>query len=697
MASSDVQSGRGFSRVLVANRGEIARRIFRTLRDSGLQSVAVYSDADARSAHVDEADVAVRIGPAPSRESYLNVDALLDAARRSGAEAVHPGYGFLSENADFARACVDAGLVFIGPSADAIERMGRKDEAKALARDAGVPVLDGFALDGLAVDEVARRSAELGFPLLLKATAGGGGKGMRVVASADELPDAIDDARREAENSFGDGALLIEPYLRGARHVEVQVFADRNGSTVHLFERDCSVQRRHQKILEEAPCPALDDDLRQRMGAAAVGLARAVAYEGAGTVEFLLDADGRFFFLEMNTRLQVEHPVTEAVTGLDLVALQLDVARGRPLPFSQEDLTITGHAIEARIYAEDPDHEFLPDAGTLQLWREPSLPGLRVDSGVREGDEVTVHYDPMLAKIIAHGADRTTALGRLRRALETLAVAGVTTNRDFLIRALQHPDFEAGAADTGFVAAQLETLKSTLKSAETNGEAEDVISRHALAATLALIEARAQRPSPVPGGVPTGWRNNRWRWSDQHFTVGERELEVQYRTAGDQGVFEMRIGPDGDARTVRRVSNRGSRENAGGMTLEVDGLRSSVQIGTASGEIDGGVGITSLAVHGDGATTVFDVTPRFPPRTVDAVAGGCAAPMTGLVLDVRVAAGDRVKEGDTLVILEAMKMEHRLLAAHDGAVTAVHVEAGQMVDPDVVLVVVEADGGGATS
>lgn len=673
---------RACTRILIANRGEIARRIVRTVRDMGLESVAVFSDADAGAAHVEEADAAVRIGPGASRESYLDIDAILTAARISGADAVHPGYGFLSENARFARACRDAGLLFIGPSADAIERMGRKNEAKAIAHTAGVPVLDGFALDGLGPDEVRTKASSLGLPLLIKATAGGGGKGMRTVRDLADLDDAVTAARRESESAFGDGALLLEPYLEGARHVEVQVFADRHGSTVHLFERDCSAQRRHQKIFEEAPSPAVNAALRIRLGDAAIALAEAVDYEGAGTVEFLLDADGRFFFLEMNTRLQVEHPVTEAITGLDLVRLQIDVARGRPLPFAQNDLDIRGHAIEARIYAEDPNRDFLPSTGVLRLWREPQTPGVRVDSGVREGDEVTVHYDPMLAKVIAHGADRDEALRRLRRALLELAMGGVASPIGFLLNALEHPHFQAGALHTRFVDEQLPPGRRM------RSVTPEIVERHAFAAALFLIEQRSHHPSPLPSSVPAGWRNLRWRPAEQRFVHGDDTLEVRY-TATAPNVYTMSLGGSAQ-RSVRRSAGKSGK---GGLRFEVDGLRAAVQVGASRGEIDGGTGITKLSIHGSGSVTELDVVPRFPPRHVDAVAGGCVAPMTGLVLEVRVREGDRVRAGDTLVILEAMKMEHRLQAAHDGVVEAVRVEAKQMVDPDDVLVVVTADAG----
>ena len=677
---------RDFDKVLVANRGEIARRILRTLKQMGLASVAVFSDADREALHVQEADGAVRIGPAPSRESYLDQAAILEAARRTGAQAVHPGYGFLAENADFARRCREAGLVFIGPSAEAIARMGRKDEAKTLAESAGVPTLGGFSLDGLGSEQITEQATAIGFPLLIKAAAGGGGKGMRAVERVEDLADAIEAARREAESAFGDGALLVERFLEAPRHVEVQVFGDGDGNVVHLFERDCSVQRRHQKVFEEAPSPAVDEDLRRRMGEAAVALAKAVSYEGAGTVEFLLDAAGEFFFLEMNTRLQVEHPVTEMIAsldgkaGLDLVRLQVDVAQGKPLPFSQDNLTIDGHAVEARLYAEDPSADFLPVTGELTLWHEPELPGLRIDAGVAAGDRIGVHYDPLLAKVIAHGSSREQAVRRLRRGLEQLAVGGLVTNRDFLIAVLGDDDFKNDQVTTRFLAEHGSLLE---------GRSIDAV-EHAIAGTIFLVLERRQRPSPLPAGVPRGWRNNRWRAQDQAFLVGDERIEIAYvERAGDS--FEVTVGGSDSTIDVKIVESPGllddnssAREGASPsptpeLALEIDGLRRRFRLAR---------GGDSISVHGLAQVVELGIVPRFPARAAEAVAGGCAAPMTGLVVDVLVEEGDQVEVGAPLVILEAMKMEHRLEASFDGVVESVRVKKGSMVDPDKVLVVV---------
>ena len=669
-----------FHKVLVANRGEIARRIFRTLREMGLASVAVYTEADRDAPHVCEADEAVCLDPETG--GYLDPEAVIAAARATGAGAVHPGYGFLAENAGFAERCRDAGLVFIGPSPEAIRLMGDKAEAKALAAKLGMPVVDGFSLDGLDADAIRRQAENVGFPALIKAAAGGGGKGMRAVSDAAELDAALAAAAREAEAAFGDGSLLIERLVESPRHVELQILGDAHGHVVHLFERDCSVQRRHQKVFEESPSPAVGAGLRQRMGEAAVTLARAVDYRGAGTVEFLLDGHGEFLFLEMNARLQVEHPVTEAVTGLDLVRWQLEIARGRPLDFDQDDLELSGHAVEARLYAEDPENDFLPATGTLALWAVPDLPGVRIDSGVERGTRVGIDYDPMLAKVIAHGADRDEALRRLHRGLSELGAGGLTTNREFLLAVLEHDAFLRGEADTGFIDRHLPP-ESRCRPADANA-----LESHAVAATLHLWLERRRRPSPVPAGVPSGWRNNRWRPQEQSFECAGKRLAVYYTArTGDRFTIGVTAGDaetDGLGWERRRLAGMDARivdVEDGALVVEVGGLRRRFRIGSQ--------GRDRLSVHGSGRVSELVVVPRFPERAASTVAGGCAAPMTGRVVEVAVREGDRVEAGDALVVLEAMKMEHRLQAYAGGVVQAVRVEAGQMVDPDEVLVVVE--------
>jgi acetyl-CoA carboxylase biotin carboxylase subunit len=480
-------------RVLVANRGEIAVRVVRACREAGMESVAVYSDADVTAPHVLLADASARLGPAPAAESYLSIERVIEAARATGADAVHPGYGFLSENAAFAAACDEAGLVFIGPPADVIARMGDKVAARHAAAAAGVPVVPGLEPEDQGDEGIARAATTLGFPVLIKAAAGGGGKGMRVVRVEAALGDAISAARREAQAAFGDGTLYVERLVERPRHVEIQVLGDAHGHLVHLFERECSVQRRHQKVIEESPSPALSPRVRQAMGEASVRAAAGVGYRNAGTIEFLLEGEGdeaRFFFLEMNTRLQVEHPVTEAVTGIDLVRAQLLVAGGAPLPWTQAQLSQRGHAIECRVYAEDPDAGFLPQAGRLLLYREPAGPGIRVDAGVVEGGEVTVHYDPLLAKVIVHAEDRAAAIARMRTALREFPVLGLRTNVPFLLRVLDHPRFVSGAIDTGF----LDREEAALAAAGT--PALDPI---AVAAAAMVAGAAASVASSAPG------------------------------------------------------------------------------------------------------------------------------------------------------------------------------------------------------
>ncbi len=653
-----------FDAVLVANRGEIAVRVIRSARAAGYRTVAVYSDADADAPHVHAADEAVRIGPAPSAQSYLDVDAVLDAARRTGARAIHPGYGFLSENAAFARACRDAGLVFVGPSPEAIEVMGDKARAKQRMADAGVPVLEGYQGEDQS-DETLRAEAErIGVPLLVKASAGGGGKGMRLVEDLAALDDAIAGARREAAASFGDDTLLLEKALVRPRHVEVQVLADEHGTTLALGERDCSVQRRHQKVVEEAPSPAVDADLRARMQEAAVAVAREVDYTNAGTVEFLLSedptasglpADEPFAFLEMNTRLQVEHPVTELVTGLDLVDLQLRVAQGEHLPLAQRDVALDGHAIEVRLYAEDARRDYLPQTGTVVAWDPAHGAGLRLDSGVTAGSEVTATYDPMLAKVIAHGADRGEARRRLADALDRLVCLGVTTNRTFLAEVLRDERFAAGAATTAF----LDDF--------THADRDDVADAAVVAAWLHLSrEAGAARRAP---GL-AGWTNARRVRAPQRLAgVADEPLDVE--------VVRDRDG----CRVV--VDDR---------TFVVDGTPDALRVDGRRVDLDAvAVGrdrVLARLPHRD--LDVRDVLLAPPDALGAAGAGVLVAPMHGVVTAAEVAVGDRVEVGDRVVAIEAMKMEHLLVADVAGTVVEV-ASVGSQVATDAVLARIEPD------
>ncbi len=650
-------------KILVANRGEIARRIMRTCRTMGIATVAVYSDADAEMPFVDEADEAVRLGPAPSAESYLRIDRILEAAAVTNSDAIHPGYGFLAENAAFADACGQAGVIFIGPSPDAIRSMGSKREAKALVEKAGVPVIPGY--DGSNQDPkvLAEEAIKIGFPVLLKASAGGGGKGMKRVRQASELPDAIASAVREGQSYFGDGTLLVEKYIDDPRHVEIQILGDSHGHLIHLNERECSIQRRHQKIIEETPSTALDPALRTRMGEAAVRCGKAIGYTNAGTVEFILAPDQTFYFLEVNTRLQVEHPVTEIVTGLDLVEEQILVAQGEALRTSQEAVRFEGAAIEVRLYAEDPAAGFLPQSGRVVDWNLPAAEGLRVDSGVEAGSEIGIHYDPMLAKIITSGESRALALQRMRRALRSLSVQGVTTNRDFLLRVLDHPAFIAGDIDTHFIDRHLQEELG-------EGVPEPDEQRAAIAAALAEQQMRDGRRVLLPG-IPSGWRNNYHTPQWVEYAVGDRDLRVEYRHLGHNR-FTVWTGEE--ERGVRVVS-----WDFPELTLEEGPHRWRARI-----SFDG----DRTFVHNSQFSVGLQRKPRFPDKSKEIPAGGCIAPMPGKVVELRVAEGESVKAGQVLLIMEAMKMEHTVTAPQDGTVAEVSVVAGDQVDADALLIVV---------
>ncbi len=666
-----------FETVLVANRGEIAVRVIRTLRALGIRSVAVHSDADADARHVREADEAVCIGPASARLSYLSARRLLDAARLTGAQAVHPGYGFLAENVAFVRACADAGLVFIGPSAHAVDVMGDKIRAKQAVAAVGVPVVPGRSEPGMSDADLLAAAAEVGYPVLVKPSAGGGGKGMRLVTDPAALPGELAAARREAAASFGDDTLFLERFVNRPRHIEVQVLADTHGTVVHLGERECSLQRRHQKIVEETPSALLDPATRVRIGAAAVEVARAVDYTGAGTVEFIVGADApeRFFFMEMNTRLQVEHPVTEMVTGIDLVAEQIRIAAGRPLSMVQDDVRLTGHAIEARIYAEDPARGFLPTGGTALLLAEPVGDGVRVDSGIVEGQRVGTDYDPMLAKVIAWGPDRAVALARLDAALARTAVLGVPTNIAFARALLAHPDVVAGHLDTGLVERELDRL------------VDSDVPPDALAAYGLARLAEAQPPGPVvdPWDVPNGWRAGGspaplvWRV----VLPGGGTTEVAVTGTPTAAAVSVDGGEPRPA-AVRAVGDDG-RE----LLVTVDGR--SRRWWYARDEATRWLGAGGAAwplAQADPATR--DGT------TADGVAE-VRSPMPGTVIAVHVTAGEQVTAGQPLIIVEAMKMEHTLAAPRDGHVKDLLVHAGEQVRIDQVLAVVDTGEPASTS
>lgn len=651
------------STVLVANRGEIALRIMRTARAMGLRTVAVHSDADAHALHVKFADDAVRIGPAPVGESYLSVEKILAAARSSGATAIHPGYGFLSENAAFARAVEAAGLTFVGPPADAIEAMGDKARAKRKVIAAGVPCVPGYEGEDQAEKAFANAAAKTGFPVMVKAAAGGGGRGMRLVDKAGDLAAALKLARSEAQNAFGNGDLILEKAILRPRHVEIQVFADSHGNVIHLGERDCSVQRRHQKVIEEAPCPVMTPDLRERMGRAAVEAARSVGYVGAGTVEFLLDASGAFYFLEMNTRLQVEHPVTEMITGLDLVALQLRVARGDTLGLTQADVRRDGHAIEVRLYAEDPQASFLPSTGPVHLFRAPQGEGVRVDAGVETGGEVSPYYDPMIAKVMAHGATRDEARRRLIAALTSMAVFGPRTNRDFLIDMLGQPAFAAGEATTAFIT-------------ETYGEAGFAPETPpALIAAASVLQhaAALSRSAALALDVAPSLLN----WS----SAGGLETIVEYEIGGAvqkysvrpkaSGAYAVTSGEQSWAIAIDRIDAANARLAVDGRMLDVIWRDDERKIWLAAG---------------DASLELDNLSAFIRQKTSAAGQGRLLAPMHGRLAEISVGEGARVRKGDRLAVLEAMKMQHELTAEVDGRVVLIAATAGaQIAARDLIL------------
>ncbi|MEE9681613.1 acetyl/propionyl/methylcrotonyl-CoA carboxylase subunit alpha [Pseudomonas moraviensis] len=639
--------------LLVANRGEIACRVMRTAKALGLTTVAVHSATDRDARHSREADIRVDLGGSKAAESYLQIDKLIAAAKASGAQAIHPGYGFLSENAGFARAIEAAGLIFLGPPASAINAMGSKSAAKALMEKAGVPLVPGYHGEAQDLDTFREACERIGYPVLLKATAGGGGKGMKVVEDVSQLAEALASAQREAQSSFGDSRMLVEKYLLKPRHVEIQVFADQHGNCLYLNERDCSIQRRHQKVVEEAPAPGLTPELRRAMGEAAVRSAQAIGYVGAGTVEFLLDARGEFFFMEMNTRLQVEHPVTEAITGLDLVAWQIRVARGEALPITQAQVPLNGHAIEVRLYAEDPANDFLPATGRLDLYRESAQgPGRRVDSGVEEGDEISPFYDPMLGKLIAWGEDREQARLRLLSMLDEFAIGGLRTNINFLRRIIAHPAFAAAELDTGFIPRYQEQLLPA------PAALSDEFWQAAAQAFAQSLPKRARADDPAsPWSCSSGLRPGLPAQITVHLSCEGQDRALTLRTAAHAELLgeALTVEHDGVRRTLRAI------RQGGALYLQWDGELRRIE--------------------------AFD-----PISAVEAShshQGGLTAPMNGSIVRVLVETGQSVEAGAQLVVLEAMKMEHSIRAPHAGVIKALYCQEGDMVSEGSALVELE--------
>jgi geranyl-CoA carboxylase alpha subunit len=654
-----------FTSILVANRGEIACRVIRTARAQGYRTVAVYSDADAKAPHVLMADEAVHIGPGPVNESYLVADNILAAARASGAEAIHPGYGFLSENANFAQACEDAGLVFIGPRPDAIHLMGNKAEAKRRMIATNVPCVPGYEGEDQSDATLLKEGASIELPLMVKAAAGGGGRGMRLVHKTEELANAIKLARAEASSAFGNDELILEKAILRPRHVEVQVFGDSQGNIVHLGERDCSVQRRHQKVVEEAPCPVMTAALREEMGAAAVAAARSIDYRGAGTVEFLLDEQGKFYFLEMNTRLQVEHPVTELITGLDLVALQLQVAQGEPLGFTQDDVTLSGHAIEVRLYTEDPSQDFLPTSGPVDLWSPPSGTGVRVDSGICSGQAISPFYDPMVAKIIASGPTREIARLRLIEALKETVLFGPRHNRDFLVACLEKDCFANGQATTAFIAEEFAA-----------GEIADRQPTFADSAVAAVLELALQNRELCDSTIIVApelrdWSSASPLISRKQYIHGEQMHDLAITPVGNS---RYEVFDNSNSVVIELLSMQKSIAHVGIDDVQHIARYHSPQEGNLYLSIDGRAARYRDMIRLDG---------------VQDQAGGngrIIAPMHGLLLEVRVSAGDSVETGQTLAILEAMKMHYEVVADVTGEVTEVLAVAGKQVAADDLLV-----------
>jgi acyl-CoA carboxylase subunit alpha len=675
---------RNMRKLLIANRGEIASRVIRTARAMDLVTVAVFSDPDQGLPFVRDADEAVRLPGSAPADTYLNVEALLAAAAATDADSVHPGYGFLSENAGFARACAAAGLTFVGPAPEVIEAMGSKIGAKEIMAGAGVPVLPGAVFDDVAEPDPAalvKAADDIGYPVLVKAAFGGGGRGMRIVHRSAEVAEAVASARREAASAFGNGTVFLERFVEAPRHIEVQIFGDQAGTVVHLFERECSVQRRYQKIIEEAPSPAVSPELRAELCRAAVAAGRAIGYVGAGTVEFVLDATGRFWFLEVNTRLQVEHPVTELITGLDLVQIQLEVAAGRPLPPEVTGATFSGHAIEARLYAEDVTAGYLPASGDVATFDVPAQPGLRVDAGFASGTRVSTFYDSMLAKVISYGCTRDDARRVLAGALSRSRLHGVVTNRDLLVAVLREPEFAAGAIDTGYL---------TRHPPEALCPPAPVPPEHALAVALA-DQARRRQHAPVLATLPSGWRNNPSAPQRATYTANDQVIEVTYAFSRDALRAEVN-GTEFPAVRLNRVTGgshiphklqQSHQPHNYQVDLEINGVRRVIGVLAAGGSFY----VDSALGH-----SVLTEVDRFPDPAAAAQAGSLLAPMPGTVVRVEVAVGDHVSQGATILALEAMKMEHAIRAPAAGVITDLPVAVGTQVDSGSVLAVLDDEG-----
>ena len=652
--------------LLIANRGEIASRVIRTCRKMGIKSIAIYSDADSEALYVQEADVAIHIGASSPSASYLDQDKVIRVAQDHGADAIHPGYGFLSENAGFAKKCSEAGIIFIGPNPKAIDAMGSKSRAKSIMRDHDVPVIPGYQGDDQSMERLIKEAKDVGFPLLLKATAGGGGKGMRIVHQAADLQPNIEAAKREAKSSFGDDELIIERYIAKGRHIEFQIFGDKHGHAIHVLERECTIQRRYQKVLEESPSPVLDAQLRASMGAAATKAAQALNYDNAGTVEFIFDdTSNEFFFLEVNTRLQVEHPVTEEVTGLDLVQMQIEVAEGHPLSISQADISCDGYAIEGRLYAEDPNNDFLPATGTVLLWEVPEVDGLRVETAIESGSQISIHYDPMIAKIIIWDKTRRAAHRKMAYTLEHLKCLGLTTNQDFLLHLFRQDAIHRGDYDTHYIQNHVDAATFNLLS-------EDQLALHYIAATL-LDWNRRNKHRRLLRSLPSGWRSNRYAPQQVTYIIDDQEIMISYDVESDaRFVFDI----NDHQKTVELLYVDGAD-----LTFRVDGVQYQAAIVSKGSQY-----YIHLPQSGNVTLTKKD---RFPSKATQKVEGGYEAPMPSQIIDILVELGQEVHANDPLMIISSMKMENTIHAEQDGKVTEIYATKGQNVEAGFLLLKVE--------
>lgn len=653
--------------ILIANRGEIASRVIRTCRKMGIKSIAVFSDADSDGLFVDEADMSVHIGKSSPAASYLDQEKILEVAKDYNVDAIHPGYGFLSENTHFAQKCEEAGIIFIGPNAKAIEAMGSKSRAKSIMRSHDVPVIPGYQGEDQSIDRLVKEAKEVGFPLLLKATAGGGGKGMRIVHKVADLENNIKAAKRESKSAFGDDELIIERYIAKGRHIEFQIFGDKHGNAIHVLERECTIQRRYQKVLEESPSPVLTESLRQEMGDAAVKAAKALNYDNAGTVEFIYDdTTNDFFFLEVNTRLQVEHPVTEEVTGLDLVELQIEVAEGNPLPITQAEVQGNGYAIEARLYAEDPSNDFLPATGNVILWDIPEVEGLRIETAIKSGSQISIHYDPMIAKIIVWDKNRSTAHRKIAYTLRHLKCLGLTTNQDFLLHLFEQSAIRKGDYDTHYISNHFDAATFNKKTAQQ-------LELAAIASTLLNWHERDQKRT-ILRSMPSGWRSNRYTSQEETYLLEEdQELKVQYVAQGNRE-FEFEIGDSKHTVYLNEVASPR-------LSFRVDGVQYQAAIAQSDNE-------RYIHMPETGNITLLRKD-RFPSRVSDKVEGGYEAPMPSQIIKVLVTSGQEVKADDPLMIISSMKMENTIAASKDGKVTEVYVEEGQNVEAGFLLLKVE--------